>query len=638
MRVLCFAAAVLLLPQDPTGPLKVPAAHPRVVMAPEDLPALRERARTGPWGAVEAAARRWLETLDPTRPLESTSSLQARCHSLSEAAATIAFYGLVGGIDEERKRIGGFFEALDVRGIEEKLPVNEFMPRGELLYGLAMAYDWAHPYLSPKARANLGAIVRRNAEENFAGISQKKSWEATSEANNHSMAAMGGVGVAGLAMWGEHPDAKAWVDLAARKVKVYLDTSFDEDGAGYEGNLYGQFGAGMALPFAASLKRHGGSDLFGDGRLVRIMRWIAADLMPGGRKLNPLNDASGGAVAGNVSLYAASVHHDGVSRWLWEKAGQSTWAPYRFLWEESAGTSAEPGPEFRAMRFRGRGLVSVRTGYGDDDAMASFECGARRPGCHGQSDQGQITLYGAGGEFIVDTLYSNVDQEGSAHQSVGHNLVLIDGKGQAISGGGKIVEGKPLAYSADDVAVLATGDLAPAYGARDYNGVTKAVRTFAWITTAKRPYLVVVDEVVKGGGARKYESLLHTAPGNTVEWDKEGARIRAAASTLRVRHFTPFRIAAETRTMGFKAPSLGDHPVLAASSTAPGWFCATLFAFEEEGVAFEGSCKGQRVELRAKREGEEDLIVVGFRVDKAPASVEITRKAAGKTVYRKKFP
>ncbi len=634
-----FIVAVLLLlgaqgARDAAGSIKVPDSHPRILFTRSDLDGLRERIKAVPfdaaWRQLESEAGQ-LSSIDPKNPI--AGGLQVGSHTLSARVATAAFHAVVSGEAGSAERLNAFFEALDVSGVEKQLPANEFMPHGEFLYGLAVAYDWGHSVLSAKAKANLEGIVRRRGAAIFAAMSGKTTWEASIEANNHSMACCGPLGLAGLALWSEEPKAKEWVDHAARKVKAYVEQSFDEDGAGYEGNLYGPFGLEMALPFAAAVKKLGGAELLEEKRVRAAIKWVVTDTLPSGAKYNPLNDTSGGATWANVPLYAAAMWKDGLARWFDENRKVPSvvlpWRPYRILWDARAAESSAPGADLLVRHHRGRGLVNVRTSWESDAVFASFECGQRRNGCHGQGDQGQFTLYAGAAEFAIDMGYSNEPAEGTANQSVGHNLVLIDGKGERLCGGGKVVEAKMTSFQADDVLVAAIADLAPAYNADGYNAVSSATRAFLWIRTAGRPYVIVIDWIAKPGGKHKYESLLHTAPGNEVGWEGASATITASGVKLSVKVAATSPLKTETRKMKFDRASVGEHPVLVASSEAASWFAATVLSFDNVEVTTEA--KNGALIVKAKHGEASDVISVtaGFKM-------AVTRTEGGKKKYEKK--
>ncbi len=635
MRLLLAALLFAQGAKDLPGPIKVPADHPRILFGSGDAGGIRDRITSEPfsscWRAIESDSG--LGSVDPRDPIPESKGLQTGCHQFGALLAACAFYATVSGDAEAAQRFNGFIGALDVTKVENRLPKGEFMPHGEFLYGLALAYDWGHPIMTPASRARLGDIVRRRAAAIFDAFLSKSTWEATAEANNHSMACMGPLGLAGLALWGEEPKAKAWVQLAAKKVAAYVEQSFDEDGAGYEGNLYAPFGLEMALPFAAAVRRLGGADLLGDSRMRQVLKWLATDYLPGFSKLNPLNDSSGNAGPANLPLWAAAHLNDGLAKWHHERGRLSSVVaasnPYRLLWNAGIVETTPPPGDLMVRRHRGRGLVNVRSGWGNDDVFASFECGARRAGCHGQADQGQFTLYAGRSEFAIDTGYSNEPKEGSANQTVGHNLVLIDGKGQGISGGGAVVEGKLTVFGSDDVLTWAVGDMSIAYNAKDYNPVSTAVRAFLWVRTMAKPYIVVIDYIAKPG-KHLYESLLHTAPGNEVTWDKTTATIATGNAMLTVRHCAAGAIKTETRMMKFDKASIGEHPVLVASGEGGMWFSARVMTFDCDATA---EAKVGVITIKSNRGEDEDTIVAtpggnGIKVS-------MTRK--GKKGYDRKF-
>lgn len=641
---------------DAVGQLQVPATHPRILVTAEELPGLRARltASDRAWQMVQAAGGRYLAD-DPVDPQGHTASLQSRSHAIARQVATLAFWGLITEDAGVRTRISNWFARLDCSKTEGQIPGTDYMPRGEFLLGFPLAYDWCKPWASDAALAVLRELTITHATICHDGIYEQKNWEGRTEANNHSMAALGGVGLAGLALWGETPAARAWVTLTAKKVQAYLALSFDGQGACYEGNLYGPFGMGQALPFAAALATLGGTDHYGEGQLVRTVHWCISDAIPGGSLLmNPLNDASGQRFSANLTLYAAKRYGDALSAWAYAKSDGRAWAPYVALWEHQLPDARAPGPEFNLRFHEGRGLLNVRTGFGDDDVFASFEAGIRVKGCHGQSDQGQITLYGAGGWYAVDPGYSNKKEADSGNQTLAHNLVLIDGVGQGITGGGDVAQGKMLRQSGDAAAIVAVADLKPAYGYKDHNPVVKGLRTFVWIKPtaaavatgmagmsggARRPLVVVIDEIVKDAKAHTFTSKWHTGAGNAVTWSDGGVAtiVPPRGPVLRV-HLLGNKLKYATVEEDYGS-YLKAHPVLTASGPAVAWFGLQIFEFDEPGVVVEAAKKGKKLVITrtaAATEVVETLSIipgVGMR----PAKLELVRTRAKKREYKKSW-
>ena len=68
--------------------------------------------------------------------------------------------------------------------------------------------------------------------------------------------------------------------------------------------------------------------------------------------------------------------------------------------------------------------------------MFSIEAGPYFPVTHNQADKGHFTLYGLGWRWAVDCGYANEHEREGRGQTLGHNCVLVDGQGQALSGAG----------------------------------------------------------------------------------------------------------------------------------------------------------------------------------------------------------
>jgi len=650
-----IAAAALALPgwaqepappagvarEDPVGALAVPADHPRILITAAELDAVRQRLHDSEqlWRTLQASGRRYLSD-DPSDTQSRMRSLQSRSHAISRQVATLAFWGLITEDIALRTRISGWFAALDVSKIEAELPDGEYMPRGEFLFGFPMAYDWAKPWATDAALGRLRELCLTHAAICYEGIHQQKNWEGRTEANNHSMAAMGGVGLAGLALWGEHPAAKAWVRLTAQKVQSYLALSFDDQGACYEGNLYGPFGLGQALPFSAALSKLGGTDLFGDGRLVRSVHWCVSDAIPGQRLvMNPLNDASGQRFSANLTLYAAKQYRDGVAAWAFGKSDGRAWAPFLALWHHDLPEAREPGPEFHVRFHEGRGLLNVRTGFGASDHFASFEAGKRVKGTHGQSDQGQITLYAHGDWYAVDPGYSNKKDPDSGNQTLAHNLVLIDGVGQAITGGGDVVQAAMLRQDSDAVVTVAVADLKPAYDHQGHNPVMKALRTFLFVRTPDHPYVVVVDEIVKDAKAHVFDSVLHTGRDNDVMWEGNVATIKVPRGPDMRVHWLGPKVEGSTATEDYGS-YLKEHPVLHARGRAVAWFSVQLFEWVGDGAQFEVKRSGKRLVISAVHSGDaesSDKLTITPGSGTRPARLELVRTTGGKRSYKKRW-
>jgi hypothetical protein len=436
------------------APLKltIPQEHPRIGITAADLDRVRGTINNEPWAGLwkEILAKsEWVqrEQLAPNRAFGGVGGQEVR-FTMTEGLECVAIHALVGKDKAAAKALSDFFESWDPAPLEKDIAEADFMSSGEFFEGLAVVLDWTWDLLSDSARAKLRAIVERRARHNYDGFVGKRSWEATTEANNHSMASMGALGLAAVALWNETSDAPLWAGLAHAKMKAYLASSFDPDGACYEGTMYGPFGLFRILPFSDCCARFGAGDAMANGFLDRVINQLINELTPGRDRMLPINDTNGDYLpwGGTLFLYGASHYRNPLARWAWidlenRHAGHGghTWA-FALLWED--GLADRKSPDKLVAVTKGRGTLTVRTGWEKSDFLAAFECGRRVPGTHGQSDVGHFLIYAKGRCLAADTGYSNEAVEGSPQQSVGHNLVLVDGRGEVLTGNGQVTEGK----------------------------------------------------------------------------------------------------------------------------------------------------------------------------------------------------
>ena len=134
----------------------------------------------------------------------------------------------------------------------------------ELLAGYALFYDWCYDYLSVSERAyHARAIYHVITDEDRLYHFAYGDWRYGWYDNNHVGVIFGAVGLAALALDQQDPifnqtarDSIAWYrQVAATRVRDYLDTSYPGEGAGIEGVLYAMYGLNLSLPYALATER-----------------------------------------------------------------------------------------------------------------------------------------------------------------------------------------------------------------------------------------------------------------------------------------------------------------------------------------------------------------------------------------------
>ncbi|MEK7466970.1 MAG: heparinase II/III family protein [Planctomycetota bacterium] len=625
------------------APLKltVPKSHPRIGITAADLDKVRANIAGEPWKelwqhVVSRSEMVRRSELDPKRAFGGQPG-QSQRFTMTEGLECVALHALVGKDEAAAKALSDFFEAWDPAPLEKDIADNDFMSSGEFFEGMAVVLDWTWDLLTPQARTKLRATVERRAKHNYDGFVGKKSWEATTDANNHSMASMGGVGLAAVALWHENPDAPAWAGMAHAKMKSYIASSFDPDGACYEGTMYGPFGLFRILPFSDCCARFGAGDAM-EGFLGKVLAQLTNELTPGRGRMLPINDTDGNyhGWGGTLFLYDAARHESPLSRWMWTNvmdrfagSGGHTWA-FAVLWED--GRAGGTPPEKKVACTKGRGTLTVRTGWEKDDFLAAFECGKRIPGTHGQSDIGHFLIYAKGRCLAADTGYSNVDKEGTPHQSIGHNLVLVDGKGEVITGGGKVTEGKLVQWEERKTLVWAQADLTGAFADRGYNPMAVATRCFL-VLTGPDPYVVVADAFVKDAKDHEYTWLLHGNADSRFDCAKDRATHQSGDAALDIVPCLFDKEAPAFTTARFPSGNFGEHDMLRATVRGRRWVGLTVLsprAATDSAAEVKREIKGGKLVVTVTRGDAKDEFTLTGSPSGGVALLRVVRFDAGK--------
>ena len=540
-RVLSIVLLVLVVSRATAGA--------SLFFGPEDLPALRERVRSGEPARVRQAVRDRAEQLcspgssgyaDPEEIDEGGSErIVVRAHTygrrLTTWAETLGFaYQLTG---EPRF---GEHGARILAAAARKLPVTKPVvakafagARGDLMRGFAVGLDWLGDAMTPAQRQQVEHAAAGYVENILAEARRERMWWVPH--HNFMGVALGGAGMLSLKLRNAFPDqAPTWRDECARQITRWFTEGFDEQGAYYEGTGYAYYGLTNAVRFADALRRAGGPDLFDHPRLRLAPRFFAMSLLPGDRVFDARNDASYAGLGDPWMLRLAGAWDDGLAKWLWARCGSGD-SPMRIVWHNDVVARAPAAP--LAEHFVGRGLCVWRTGWGKDDAMLAVEAGPFYPITHDQADKGHFTLYGLGRRWAIDSGYGNNREPEGRAQTVAHNCILVDGKGQALTGAGTGTNGKIVAYENSEQYGYALADCTEAYNRNSKKqrgvGVRHARRHCLFVRpSAGAPaYAVVLDDIQKDAAEHEYTWLLHTQGFMDVSIEPNGATVRGMSTS-----------------------------------------------------------------------------------------------------------
>lgn len=402
--------------------------------------------------------------------------------------------------------------------------------RGDIIRGFTIGYDWLGEGLSDAERAALDEVlagyIRNMIEE---GTKAGCWWRPY---HNFTGVGLGAAGLASVRLRDRFPEESIqWENTCADAISMYLDMGYDESGACAEGAPYGLYGLSNALLFAEAARRNGGPKLLQHPKLPKIVEFYAQSLLPGEAVFDARNDANYSGPDSSFLLLARELP-SGLARWIYDHGGASS--PLDIIWADTPpAVSPTEAKVPLSQWFRGRGLCVFRTGWETGDVMFSIEAGPYYKVTHNQADKGHFALYGLGHRWAIDSGYGNNREPEGRAQTVAHNCVLVDGKGQALSGAGLGTDGKILACESDARADYVAADCTEAYRVNSSNQpgavLQRAIRHTLFVRPSQgaQAYAVVLDDMFKDDADHDWTWLLHTEDTLEIRTHEGGATLRS---------------------------------------------------------------------------------------------------------------
>ena len=277
-----------------------------------------------------------------------------------------------------------------------------------------------------------------------------------------------GLGIAGCLLYGKHPQAQRWLDMAIQSARAFAPM-FGSDGSYDEGVSYWGYTALHMTMFLEAYYRKLGVDersLINNPGTVRYGLQMSMPTV--GKPADCVNfgDAS---IVGDVSVAAwvARKHRDPIDQYVATQVGEIR-SHFALIWFDPTVKAATPGPELYDVRFSNDIVVS-RTGWDVPSSVVAMRSGG--PANHEHSDRNSVIFKAYGERLLHDPFkaaYSYTLPHWVLRQTEAHTAVLIDGKGHQYHDGSEgtnsswseaqVVEFKP---SRDELIV--TSDATEAY-------------------------------------------------------------------------------------------------------------------------------------------------------------------------------
>ena len=438
------------------------------------------------------------------------------------------------------------------------------------LIGLAAGLNAFCSFLSPAMRELIEDMIIGLAEslynrrhEPWGEFSRKRN------AWNHSVLGYAALGIAGLTV--KHGRASEWRRLALDKTLAFFQDGVTEAGLTREGLTYAGF-VFRNLGIFLRMSRNAGlfdyaleANAFLE-RLRRVPDWYRAAIFPSGGWLENFNDSYWDphpALKGFTMTFNDIAPAQTAAVWnrTLGDSGLATYGITRLLRNSSIFESVLfpsfdlPEPSPGDLFCRDVGHVVAQSCFGPDNRV-SITCGEYIGGIHDQADNGQFTLFFDGIPVAIDNgLTPEPKAEGAARSTSGHNLILVDGKGQCPTTGG--VSARITRFEDHPTTLIVETDLARSYASCGYNSLRRARRTFVWFKSL--PGLIVVDHFQKNEEAAQYALLIHTPPMQITETLSD----RLVGSIIFDRKSTELGVVFSTPPDAVKVRSFvsGSHPM-----------------------------------------------------------------------------
>jgi hypothetical protein len=538
--------------------------HPRLFIDASDIPRLRALATQNRpdafgnnpskcWGKLKSKADRfvtakpysytvtmpgregtpgqkWTYTLSDGRPPPHdefshyppwTAMFQERSDSITTRLRYLLLAHLVTGEDAYATRAKTIVSRLcawdDIwtdRSYSSGIPC---LDTGHAAVWVAVFHDWCANTLTEAEAEIVRTALAEKAVAPIAGMIEK-----IAPYHNFTAVIATGLGVGAISLLGHDERAEAWLDLAIRRMRLYMDQQ-GADGGSMEGPGYGTYAANQLADMLWALGGIGRADELSDHPFLQSLpRYCISLLDPGTKKMPCFGD--GGPTTGFINLMRVlALQGNAEAAWYCrEVRGLGLDSPRAFL-SVDASRILPKQPDFRPTAcFRDIGYAILRDGYRPESLFLAVKSGPPKARIgHNHYDHGSFLLR-FGDEWIGwdpgYRSYFDPPRRRYTTGTFGHSTIVLDlnddyiastaastpGQDQVNIAGGRILE----FFGGDRLDFVRTDNTAV------YNSAKKHVmdlfrREFLYI----KPGIVVVLDDLRTPQPHTFSALLH-APGS----------------------------------------------------------------------------------------------------------------------------
>lgn len=653
--------------------------HPRLLLRPGDLPALREFIKALP-GQPEGAvlAKLALPPLDDRalipepKPVkngstEGTKLWQAGYKAANDTGVWAQRYALAWLLTEDPaygREAARWLLHLASWNIDRETYRSNDELFIQHLRSMIFAYDWAYAALTPEERATVSRALIARLEVLAAQIQPKFSLNKPTPPDNslsHPMRFISTLGQGGLALYHETKNAPAWLAWSYEYYQRQFPVWGGPAGGWAEGLNYWSTGItqhqrfleGMALlgfrePLARPFWRN--TPYFGIYGLMPYPGSSFGDLtniMPPSGSIRLMMEKFALLNADSYPLaYAKALNQKSPTNFGYYTYDGIDSILQRFRTAQAKLPEVKLAELPQSRYFDDIGVVTMHSALGDaaHDIMLAFRASPQGSASHGFSDQNSFVLNAFGEPLAVSSgyreYYGSPHHQGWTRQTKAKNAILFNGHGQRIKDAS--ATGTITRYADGSSFTFASGDAQRAYGA-------VAEQALRHVFFVGRRYFVVLDEAA-APEAMPFQWQLHARSQMALTPERNEIVQRQGNARLTVRFLQP-----GVGALSFHQTDAFEPPVIASyqakmpnewhvtaetvakakrqdfltllypwSASESGAVPASQGLSAEKGYALRLSGQGDDEIVLMAREAEKQVEAAGWKLDGIAASLTST--------------
>lgn len=417
--------------------------HPYILFKSEDIPRLNEKRSEQPFKQM------W-ENINSASPQDTDGVVNA------------FIYALTGDTARGAQAKKALMELCAIKSWSNNSPPK--LQVSEKCRPAGLIYDMIYDLLSEQERRDISQKIIDAAivpiyKHSFG------SWWSQRRQHNYSPTFASGWGIAALAVLREHPDAVEWIERAVMRINLFMSSQGTDGGYG-EGINYTNMSLRGIMPFMDGIENVFGVNMYENTWLCgEVPLFFVYCLSPDRRSTLNFNDAGIDRIYDHHVMIrlAGKCGSEDVRRIVnediigvqdpkteisfdWPGFGgkpedrQAMKVPsdiFSYLWLDSGAKKAPSYVLPRSKFFSSIGWAVFRSGWEKDDLQLGVISAPKFFGNHEHADRGSFIFNAYGERLISDsgkpTGYDDPLTVSWFRESVAHNVMLVEGKGQTMT-------------------------------------------------------------------------------------------------------------------------------------------------------------------------------------------------------------